>query len=265
MKTVVMKPKKLDTLPKLRDKFIYEWKYDGGSCVIEKQGNRTSIFHSDNATNVSYKYPELIKDINNSVKDGTYIAELCVVSPRFVGGAFPLFLKRQCENSFKIQQRSKQYPITAMTYDIVSDGLENLCNDSLLDRKKMLEMNVKEAKHIKLVKYFTKPDSILKMKDTLEGIVIKDINTPYRFNRRDGWFKYRFNKEEVVRCVRFEDHPVGIVLFTEDNKKFNLPGPRAELAKRIIKDNGFVDTEISYQSKSDKGFRFAVVKRVLEK
>lgn len=264
MKTVVMKPKKVDTLP-TGDQYIYELKYDGGSSIIEKLGNDLAIYHSNNGVNQLFRYPELKPEISK-IPDGTYIAEICCQTPEAVGGEFSNYLKRQCDNHFKIQRRAQQYPITAMMYDITNLGKEDITNVSLLERKALLSKRIKNSSHIKLVEYYDNPEIIINMRDIyqIEGIVAKDINKPYVFKKRDGWFKSRFNTEETVRCSSFEEWSSensmlkGIVLITDIGDRVNLPGPRRLKAIQSIKENGHVMVEVSKY-----GRRFPVVKRVL--
>lgn len=262
-----MKPKKTDTIPE-GDNYIYEFKYDGNSAIIIKKGFYIGIYHSNNGTNQIYKYPEVVPDLSR-LKDGTYIAELIVATDND-GGSIDLIQKRQCENHFKILQRASKYPLTIMTYDIVNDGYQTVTGNSLLDRKKLLEKRIpNDMQHIKLVPSYSSPLEIIKHKDYVEGVVTKDINTPYTFFKRGGWYKFRFNKEEVVKFVKYEEWEEengklkGVVLFTEKGFKVNLPGDRRLEAVEKMKDNGHVKCEVSYYSKSDKGFRFAVIKRVL--
>ena len=262
----VMKPLKIAEIPH-GDKYIYEVKYDGGSAEIIKKGESIFIYHSGNPDIQNYKYPELLNDFK-TFKDGHYIAELVVFNSESPGGHFPSFLKRQCENQFLIEKRRHSFPVTAMVYDMVSDNGDSCANETLHDRKKMLALNAREGNHIKLVKYYDTPDPILCKKNVFEGVVIKDLNSVYRFDRRDGWFKYRFNKEETVKCVSYENWESsggvsGIVMTTVDGKRVNLAGPRAEEAKQKINDSGAVLVELSYNGKSEKGFRFTTVKRVL--
>lgn len=260
----VMKPKKIDSIPvnNESEKYIYEIKYDGGSGILVKQGEHVDVFHNGNNTPVTYRYPELLPELHN-LKDGVYIAELIVSTNDMVGGDFDLFQKRQVENRFKIERRKQMYPITAIVYDIVKNDGEDIRDLTLFERKEILHKNVCDGEHIRVIESFANPDKILEKQDIYEGIVIKDINSVYRNGKRDGWFKYRFNKEEVVRFVDFEDTETGIVLLTEEGKRVNLAGKRSEIAKEKIKNNGFVDCEISWNKKTDKGFRFCVVKRIL--
>lgn len=265
----VMKPKKTDAIP-IDDKYIYELKYDGGSAIIKVNKNGVYVSHSNNADNQLYKYPELANLMNEGV-EGEYIAELCVITKDHPGGIINTFQRRQCDNRFKIMQRAKQYPLTAVIYDITMDGSTPTTNMDLLARKKLLEQKIKPSQHVMLADYYHTPDVLLKMKN-IEGIVIKDIDAPYRFGKRDRWFKYRFNKEETVRFVSYEEwereNPdgttsKGIVLSTEEGFRVNLPGQRCVNAMQKINEKGFVNCEVSYYSKSKDGFRFATIKRII--
>ena len=263
MKTTVMKPQRTNNIPE--GNYIYELKYDGGSAIIEKNNNGVAIYHNDNGTNQIHKYPELQHDLSK-LPNGTYIAELCCQSPEAVGGNFSNFLKRQCDNNFKIQRRANQYPITAMVYDITVLDKEDLTNLSLLERKEMLSESIGTTSRIHLVEYYDNPESIieLSMQQQIEGIVAKNVNKPYLFEKRDGWYKVRFNKEETVKCIAYEtwsssDKSLeGIVLTTEKGDRINLPGKRRLTAMQKIKDDGFVMVEVSKY-----GRRFPVAKRVL--
>lgn len=259
----VMKPLKSDTIP-LSDRFLYEAKYDGGSAIITINSG-VYIAHNNNADNQLYKYPEL--NVLSKLPHGEYIAELCVITPENVAGIINTFQKRQCSNYYLITQRTKTYPITAVVYDITKHGEDDTTRLDLLERKKLLKKLVKPMPNVALADYYTTPEELLKFKDNIEGIVIKNIDAPYRFDRRDGWYKYRFNKEETVKFIGYEewsnDNNQGVILSTEEGFRVNLAGKRCLIAIQQIQDKGYVNCEVSYYSKSKDGFRFAVIKRVL--
>ena len=260
----LMKPKKISEIPENQEslKYIFEEKFDGGSAVIEKYNGNVKIFHGENPTAVTYRYPEIAKD-GLTLKDGIYVCEIVVFDKDGIN-SFDLFQKRQLENKRKIEIRSKFYPVVAVIHDILKNGKEDVTGLTLMERKKILKSNVADTNDIRLIEFYDKPDKLLEMRDVIEGIVIKDINSTYKLAKRDGWFKYRFNKEETVKCVSYEDTDTGIVLITDDGRRINLAGSRSEIAKKKIDENGEVTVEVSYHRRTKKGFRFAVVKRVLE-
>jgi ATP-dependent DNA ligase len=260
-----MKPQAVDSLEfytKNYQQYIFEVKYDGGSSKISKNGNEVLIFHGKNPNPQNMKYPDLIPDILTNVKDGEYIAELCVLDKEGVSN-FTNYMKRQLSNKMKINFVKDIFPVVAVFHDIVKNGSENVNDFALMDRKKILEKNIKNSKHIQLIKYYEKPDEIVKQKDVLEGVVIKKRDSPYVFGKRQNWFKFRFNTEETVKCTNYEDTETGIVLITEDGRRVNLAGDRSEIAKHKIMNDGCVIVEIAYHERTMQGFRFTSVKRVL--
>jgi len=261
-----MKPKKVDTIPNNNEnqKYIYEIKYDGGNSVISKHGKNVEIYHNGNVNPRTYRYPEIIPYIIQNVKDGTYVAELIVSTDNMIGGDFDLFQRRQVENRFKIERRKKIYPIIAIIYDIIQDGKENITDLTLFERKKILQKNICDSTYVRMIESFNKPDKIVANKNMYEGIVIKDLNSCYLHGKRHGWFKKRFNREEIQKFVDYEDTETGIVLLTEKNKRVNLAGKRSEIARNKIRENGYVECELSYNKKTDKGFRICSVKRIID-
>lgn len=259
----VMKPKLIRAIP-TTDRFIYQTKYDGGSAFIQVSKNAIKIYHSKNATPVNYKYPELIPKLKEALSPGIYIAELCVITDEFPGGDFSKFQKRQCEHPFKIRRVSSKHPVTVMIYDAVEIDNIDIHMESLTERQKILQSNIKENDAVRIVESYEDPKEIIKHKDILEGIVAKEKDSTYHQGTRRYWYKIRFNHEETVRCISYEDHPKGITLITNEKNRINLPGRRSTKAKEKINKNGYVDIELIFYSKSnDGGYRFSTVKRVL--
>ncbi|MBS3748135.1 MAG: ATP-dependent DNA ligase [Candidatus Thermoplasmatota archaeon] len=256
-----MKPEKISDIP-IDTRYLYEIKYDGGSGFIVKKNNKVDIFHNGNNTPVTYRYPELVTNCLQYLKNGIYVSELIVPSNQFPNGDFDLFQKRQVENRFKINRRKQKLPVKAIIYDILHNGTD-LKNDGLLKRKEILHKSVMDSNHIQVIESFKHPKKILDMKDTCEGIVIKELNSVYIHGKRTGWFKKRFNIERVVRFVDYEPTETGIVLLTEKQKRVNLAGKRSETARELINNEGYVDCEISFNKETGNGFRICNVKRLI--
>jgi bifunctional non-homologous end joining protein LigD len=276
-----MKPKKTSEVPKGTD-YVYEIKYDGGSAVIKIQKGKVEIQHGDNPDAQAYKYPELVKELKDSV-DGTYIAELCVIDDQHMGGHFPYFLRRQCQEFFKIQTRSKAYPITAQIHDVIETEFGVEVYKTLLERKAIINKNIKETNHVKIVRFYETADPVMALKGKIEGCVTKRKDSQYRMDSRDGWWKTRFNKRKIVTFVKYEEwhkgdeEPeyeldgtlvdpsiiTGIVLITGDGKRATLAGPRQHEAKKKIDTNGKVDILLEFHEETEEGFRFPVVVEIL--
>lgn len=269
-----MKPKKTSEVPKGSD-YIFEIKFDGGSAVIKIEKGKVEIQHGDNPDAQAYKYPELVKELKDSA-DGTYIAELCVIDDQHMGGHFPYFLRRQCQDFFKIQSRSKAYPITAQIHDVMETEEGDITLKTLMERKERIKKNIKENNHVKIVRFYDTPDPVMAYKGLIEGIIAKRKDSQYRMDSRDGWWKTRFNKRKVITFVKYEDwhkgdgEPevdpsiiTGIVMITVDGKRAPLAGPRQHEAKEKINKNGKVDILLEFHEETEEGFRFPVVVDIL--
>jgi len=260
---MLMKPKKAP-LP-LGENIVYELKYDGGSSRVKVEGGKVEIFHGAKDVPQTHKYPEVIDDLKKQ-KDGLYIAEIVVIDAEHPGGCFNKYQKRMCEDFFKIRKRAKLYPTTFIIHDILET------DSPFIERRKVLKKKITPTSRVKVIDAYSSPKPIMELQEkygTVEGTVAKDINSKYEMNSRNGWWKERFNVEETVKVVDWEewikkDGNEGIVMITDDNKRINLSGPRQYKAKEKILDNGFVMVEISYHKASDKGFRFTTVKRIEE-
>ena len=267
VKEFLMKPKSVDNLDmfqKTMNEYIFELKFDGGSAEIKKHDSSIVITHGKNPTHKNMKYPDLISDILQNIKDGEFIVELCVFDSRGIS-IFPDYLKRALtDNKIKINFMKDIFPITAVFHDITKHGDDDVTKMPLMDRKKLLNECVKESEHIKISKVFDKPDELLKQKDVIEGIVIKKRYSPYLYSKRDGWFKFRFNTEETVKCNDYEDTETGIVLITEDGRRINCAGEeRSEAVKHKLMEGGTIELEIAYHERTMKGYRFTTIKRIV--
>lgn len=262
----LMKPKAVNNLDGFLQNigdYVFEEKLDGGSCEIKKHGDFITITHGSNPNIQNVKYPELIPEIQSNIKNGEYVVELCVLNNKGVS-EFPLYLKRQTENKVKINFTLKNiYPVIAFFHDITKNGNDNITMLSWSERNEILKQNIKESEHIKIVKSYDKPDILLEQKDIIEGIVIKKRNSPYQFGKRDNWYKFRFNTEETVKCTDYEDTDTGIVLITTDGRRINLAGDRSDIARKKILEGGFCEVEIAYHERTQQGFRFTTVKRIV--
>lgn len=259
-----MKCKPTDKIPDNRESnLIFEPKYDGGRGIITVKDGHTEIRHGENPNLMNMKYPDLLPDLQG-LPDGIYDGELCVLTDGF--SSFNLYQKRQCSNPFKIQMRSKKYPVTYVIFDILQLNGQDLRNLSLMQRKQKLQDNLKQDRNnIRITPFFDNPNTLLEKQDFLEGIVIKQKDSSYEEGKRSGlWRKTRFNKEDTVTAIGYEVTKTGIVMITDTEKRINLAGQRSKKAKELIDNNGKLKAEIVFYEETDKGYRFCSVKRILE-
>jgi len=280
MTIVPMDCKAVEIIPR-EDNLIYEKKYDGiRSITIIGPNQKVEIHHSESPNVVNFKYPALVKELEK-LKPGIYDGELCVFDANGQTQLSMMQARAQAVNKRKIQMNEQKYPVTYMVFDMLASDGESIRMEYLIERKKKLETNLKllpPGSPIKLVPFYPVPDALERLYGHIEGTVIKALYSLYEESKRTGaWRKKRFNKEKTVKAVAFEEYtrdgrPAGITLITDDGKRINLPGPRAQETKNIIVNEGHVMVDIIYYDETPEGYRFPrvgkdwnpLVKRVID-
>jgi len=250
--------KKIKKIPEPNSHNIFERKLDGGRAVVSTQPK----IYSRRGLDQSLKFPLIIKELKllpeNTILDG----EITV----FENGIsnFRYFLKRvQPENPFLIKQRVKRFPAALWVFDILRFKGQDLRDLTLKERKYFLFSWIRETEHIKVLKYYEKPDPLLKLKDTIEGIVIKDLRKRYEEGKRKTWEKLKFVKEKMVTIVAFEDQPNGVTLTTKDGQRIVWNGNGVQEKVRKLMEKGSFKADVEYQSISETGkMRFPAFKGI---
>ena len=172
---------------------IFEIKWDGTRCLAFL--SKKTRLQNRRLMNITYRYPELnglYKAVN--AKEAILDGELVVFSDGRPN--FNLLQRRDHEESpQKIKQLSKIYPATFVAFDIVYLNGMILTERPLWERKQILKDIIKDSPLI-LVTDFIKRDGkryfSLIREAGLEGIMAKEINSPYLFGKRSKyWLKIK--------------------------------------------------------------------------
>jgi len=258
--------KEVKEIPR-EDNLIYERKYDGFRAIVTVDKNKqVKICHGDSPNVLNFRYPDLVKEFQVQ-PPGIYDGEICAFNEDGISIRQNV-AKRQCKNRRKISIVTKKYPVSFMAFDLLKDKTGNSIKlDHLINRKIALQQQLKTTAKIASVSYEETPDNLLNKEGIIEGIVVKGLYSVYEEGKRTGaWRKKRFNQEETVKVVEYEEYtrngtPAGITLITETGGRINLPGPRAEGARKAIDNDGYVMVEIEFYKKVENGYEFPRVKK----
>jgi ATP-dependent DNA ligase len=269
MTIIPMDCKAVEVVPR-EDNLIYEKKLDGiRALVIVDPDKKIEIHHSESPNVVNFKYPALVKELEK-LAPGIYDGELCVLDQNGFTDFSAMQARSQAVNRRKIQMNEAKYPVKYMVFDMLSTGGENIKTEYLIDRKKKLEQRLRllpKDSSIKLVPFYPTPDALERLYGQIEGIVIKGMYSVYEEGKRSGaWRKKRFNQEKTVKVIGYEEYTrdgrsAGITLITDDGKRINLPGSRAQATKQILQNNSFVMVDIIYYDETPDGYRFPRVNK----
>jgi bifunctional non-homologous end joining protein LigD len=166
--------------------WIYEEKYDGVRMLAYKQGEKVTLI-SRNAIDRTARYPAIATAI------GKLKAETVLLD-----GEIAVFNKKHV-SSFQALQQGKGEPVYAVFDCLYRDG-EDLRRRPLSERHKQLEEVIGGAKEPLLISARVADDGIkafqIASKRGYEGIVAKNLASPYVEKRSSNWLKVKAHKEE---------------------------------------------------------------------
>ncbi|KQV37660.1 MULTISPECIES: DNA ligase D [unclassified Rhizobium] len=179
-------PQLCETLerPPAGDKWLHEIKFDGYRIQMRVADGKVTL-KTRKGLDWTAKYPE-IADAASSLPDCIIDGEICALDDN---GA-PDFAALQAALSER-NTRNLVY----FAFDLLFDGGEDLREKLLTDRKSRLQELIADAPddpHLRFVEHFeTGGDAVLRSacKLSLEGIVSKQADAPYRSGRTESWAK----------------------------------------------------------------------------
>ena len=179
-------PQLCETLdrPPAGDNWLHEIKFDGYRIQM-RVANGKATLKTRKGLDWTAKYPE-IAEAATSLPDGIIDGEICALDDN---GA-PDFAALQAALSEKNTGN-----LVYFAFDLLFDGGEDLWEKSLTERKSRLQDFLDDATddpHLRFVEHFeTGGDAVLRSacKLSLEGIVSKQADAPYRSGRTDTWAK----------------------------------------------------------------------------
>lgn len=178
--------------------YIYELKLDGERCLAFLDKTET-VLRNKRSIKMLGKFPEL-SQIHKQVKKSCVLdGELIVISegqPNF----YEVQRRSIMTNSFKIQLASSKLPATYTAFDILYYDGEKVTDLPLIERKKLLEKNIKENERIAISRYIEENGiELYKLtkQQNLEGIVAKRKESKYYFDKRTkDWVKIKYLKDD---------------------------------------------------------------------
>lgn len=183
--------------------YIYELKQDGIRCINYVDENSIDLRNKRDMILTS-KFPEL-SEIYENVKGKAILDGELIVLKNGVPDFYELQRRVMLTDSFKIQLAAKKLPASYVAYDIIYHDGKEVTELPLLERKLLLNSIIEESKRIAISRYireFGIELYNLTCEQELEGVVAKEINSKYFFDKRSkDWLKIkRMADEDFVIC-----------------------------------------------------------------
>lgn len=233
--------------------WIVEQKVDGVRCYVEKGKMFDRRGHD-----ITARFPECkgLEQIKHLTLDGELITK---------SNSFTMIQSRvHLRDKFLITLSSAQEPAVFVAFDIVGSG-------TLTERKEELNKIAASGilpSWIMLVRELGEFESAWKMvkENGWEGVMIKRKSSKYEQRRSSEWRKVKAWEETVATFTKYEEHPKGITIETDDGRRVVINGAMAPKVKHEIIREGKVDCEIQYMASAligSEAWRFPSFKRLV--
>ncbi|MBS3055678.1 MAG: ATP-dependent DNA ligase [Candidatus Aenigmarchaeota archaeon] len=200
----VMLAEKAESIKEVIEKYgkiAIETKYDGMRAQIHKKKNQIWVY-TRRLEDVTKQFPDLVELCQKSLKADECIVEGEVLAiDKKTNTPMPFqMLSQRVQRKYDIDEMSKQIPIQMNLFDILYLDGKMLFDKPLIERRKILEKQVKIIpKKFQLAKNLVtddlkKAEKFYKeaLAERQEGAMIKVLNSQYVFGRHvDGWIKIK--------------------------------------------------------------------------
>jgi bifunctional non-homologous end joining protein LigD len=172
---------------------------DGQRTIAEIRG-KSLLLYTRNHQKVTDKYPEL-EGLPHLIKGKSAIIDGEIVALQNGIPSFELLQQRMNLRDIRILKTiADDVPVIFYAFDILELDGKSLINLPLIERKMILQKNLKSAENVKVLPTFASRDLILQKAQEFgyEGVVAKRKDSSYFPGiRTDCWIKFKFQREEI--------------------------------------------------------------------
>jgi bifunctional non-homologous end joining protein LigD len=181
--------------------WIYEVKFDGIRVLASKQGAEVRLVGRSGEDYTS-KFPEVVTDLQEYQQDLILDGELCSADGDFRTIAGRVHL----QDRFRIELSAKVSPAIYHIFDLLRLGDTYLVKQPLRERKRLLEQQLGEKEHVKIVRPQPLEELVRRAEaQEIEGLVAKNLNSTYELHRSPSWVKFRPAESLDLPIVGYEE------------------------------------------------------------
>jgi len=175
---------------------VFEYKYDGFRMLINKDEKGDIKIFTRRLDNVTNQFPDVVEYIKKHIKAKSFIIDSEAVGYDPKTREYTTFqaISQRIKRKHQIQELVKKLPIEVNVFDILYHNGKSLINEPFEKRTKLLRKIIDNKKyHLKtshqiITSNEKKVEEFYKqaLKDNQEGIMIKNLNSPYKPGSRVG-------------------------------------------------------------------------------
>jgi len=205
----------VDTIPEGED-WQYEPKWDGFRCLLFRDGDSVEL-QSKSGQSLTRYFPELVAAAA-ALKARRFVLDGEIVVPQGRAFSFDNLLQRIHPAASRVKKLAAETPALMIVFDLLAEGTDDLTDEALRDRRKMLDAfaktTLKDHKAFRLSPATTKLGDAKKwltqVGATLDGIIAKRRDLAYESGNRHGMQK--------IKNYRSADCVVGGFRYNEGKK-----------------------------------------------
>ncbi|MEM3184250.1 MAG: ATP-dependent DNA ligase [Candidatus Hadarchaeales archaeon] len=188
-----------EVLQRMNGKAAFEIKLDGIRIQAHKDGEKVILF-TRRMEDYTSMFPDMIDPLRRAIKAEKAIVdgELVAIDPETKKPMpFQEVLKRR--RKYGIEKTAKQIPVELHLFDVLLVDDRAMLERPYVERRKILEKIIEENEKVFIVeqKVLSKEEEIREFSDYAikighEGLLAKELNSPYRAGRREFlWLKIK--------------------------------------------------------------------------
>ena len=232
------------TKPFDSENYLYEIKWDGIRCISYIENDRY-VLKSRNNLDITQKYPEF-REMASWFNHKPVVIDGEIIVIHEGRPSFSEWQKRgNVTDIKKIERMAATNPAIYIVFDLLVYDGRDLRNEKLIERKRLLESVVTENQRILISKTVDRYGTDLyksAVENGLEGVVAKDINSPYIGGKRTRyWYKFKkIIEEDFVICgyIKGSDKEIGSLILGSYST--------GKLVYRGTTGTGFTDKMLDY-------------------
>lgn len=174
----------------------FEYKYDGFRLMINSDGKEIKLF-TRRLDDVTKQFPEVVEYVKKYVKGKSFIIDTEAVGYDPKTRKYRPFqeISQRIKRKYEIEKMAKELPVEVNAFDILYYNGKSLIKKPFAERRKLLERVVKGEKcKLKLAEHIVtdkkeRAERFYKkaLKDGEEGVMIKNLDAPYKPGARVGY------------------------------------------------------------------------------
>lgn len=184
----------LTRAPFSRDNWIFELKYDGFRCLIQKVGERVELI-SRQGNSMNRSFPDIVAAVACVPGDFVWDAELTVDEPTGQSSFGRLQIRARTSARTQIAAAMRLHPARLYVFDMLAANENDIRHLPLVERKEALRESFDNTAVLVYVTGIVAAgawvfDQVKKL--DFEGMVAKRLDSTYQRGRSHDWQKVKY-------------------------------------------------------------------------